>query len=244
MKGLHVLATVASQHRLSDIATATGLSPSTVHRILAELVDDGWVEQAPDRSYRPGLRVHGLVSLLHDDDEIVRLALPHLRALRDRTGFTVHMARHGPESLVYIAKIDGLGSYQMRSRVGDTIPLWSTSIGKAVLASMDQELAHEMVVHAHLERRTPSTIMSRRALLQQLDVIRERGWSYDDGENELHTRCVGVSVRDAAARVIGGISLSGLDHEMTSRTAARLAPLVVETRQRVERRLLRPNVSI
>jgi IclR family acetate operon transcriptional repressor len=237
MKGLHVLESVASHHRLSDIAATTGLSVSTVHRILTDLVENGWVEQDAGRQYRPGVRVHGLVSLLHNDEEIVRRALPHLRALRDRTGFTVHMARYGRENLVYIAKIDGLGSYQMRSRVGDAIPLWSTAIGKAVLAALDERSTRELVAGATLERRTPATITSRRELLEQVDVIRSRGWSTDDGENELHTRCVGVALRDASGRVIGGVSLSGLDHEMTLETAADLAPRVSETGRSIERQL-------
>lgn len=229
MKGLAVLEAVAVHHRVSDISTATGLSVSTVHRMLSDLAENGWVEQDEDRTYRPGMRMYGLVPLLQNDERLVDVAVPYLHALRDRVGFTVHMARYGQDGLVYIAKIDGPASYQMRSRVGDSIPLWSTAIGKAVLAAMDESSARSLVGTAALQRRTAKTIMSKRALWEQIEVIRKRGWSVDDEENELHIRCVGTVLRDGNGRVIGGVSCSGLDHEMTVERVQQVAPLVVET---------------
>ena len=239
MKGLKVLESVAAHDRISDIAADTGLSVSTVHRILSDLVEHSWVDQDHDRASSPGLRVHGLVSLLQNDERLVRLALPHLQALRDRIGFTVHMARFGQDRLAYVAKIDGPAAYQMRSRVGDTITLWSTAIGKAVLAALDEQSGHELVAGATLQRHTPKTIMSKRVLWDQIGLIRQRGWSVDDEENELHIRCVGIALRDADGRVIGGISSSGLDHEMTPETVERVAPFVVETGRRISS-LIRP----
>lgn len=237
MKGLAVLEAVAVHHRISDISAATGLSVSTVHRMLSDLAENGWVEQNEDRTYRPGMRVHGLVSLLQNDERVVDIALPYLHALRDRVGFTVHMARFGQDGLVYIAKIDGPASYQMRSRVGDAIPLWSTAIGKAVLAAMDESSSRSLVSTATLQRRTDKTIMSKRALWEQIEAIRLRGWSVDDEENELHIRCVGSVLRGGSGQVIGGVSCSGLDHEMTPERLKQVAPLVMDTVSHISEKL-------
>lgn len=237
MKGLAVLEAVAGSQRISDIAVATGLSVSTVHRMLSDLVENGWVEQNPDRSYRPGLRVHTLASLLQSDERLADVAIPYLHALRDRAGFTVHMARYGQGGLVYIAKIDGPASYQMRSRVGDAIPLWSTAIGKAVLAALDESSSRSLIATAALQRRTARTIMSKEALWEQIEVIRKRGWSVDDEENEPHIRCVGSVLRDGHGRTIGGVSCSGLDHEMTRERLQEVAPLVVDTVRQISEKL-------
>jgi IclR family acetate operon transcriptional repressor len=237
MKGLKVLEAVPANHRISDIATETGLSVSTVHRILSDLVEYGWVEQDQERAYRPGRRVQGLASLLHNDEQLVRTALPHLQALRDRVGFTVHMARFAHNELSYVAKIDGPAAYQMRSRIGDTIPLWSSAIGKAILAALDEQTSRDLLKGAQLQRRTRSTIMSKSSLWNQVELIRRRGWAVDDEENELHIRCVGVALQDASGRVIGGLSTSALDHEMTPATIDRVAPLVMETGARINKLL-------
>lgn len=233
MKGLKVLEAVSSHHRISDIASETGLSVSTVHRILSDLVEHRWVEQDQERAYRPGLRVQGLASVLQNNEQLVRMALPHLQALRDRVGFTVHMARFANDELRYVAKIDGPAAYQMRSRVGDRIPLWSSAIGKAILAALDEQRSRDLLKNAQLQRRTRSTIMSKSALWNQVELIRRRGWAVDDEENELHIRCVGVALRDGNGRAIAGLSTSGLDHEMTLGTVERIAPLVLETGERI-----------
>ncbi|MHA7155677.1 IclR family transcriptional regulator [Arthrobacter sp. TMN-50] len=237
MKGLAVLEAVAVHHRVSDISTATNLSVSTVHRMLSDLAENGWVEQNEDRTYCPGLRVHALLTLLHNDGQVVDVALPYLHALRDRVGFTIHMARFGQDGLVYIAKIDGPASYQMRSRVGDAIPLWSTAIGKAVLAALDESSTRNLISTAALQRRTDKTIMSKKALWEQIEVIRKRGWSVDDEENEMHIRCVGTVLHDGKDRLIGGLSCSGLDHEMTAERVQQIAPLIIETASLISKKL-------
>lgn len=237
MKGLKVLEAVSAHHRISDIASVTGLSVSTVHRILSDLIEHRWVEQDQERAYHPGRRVQGLVSLFHNDEQLVRTALPHLQALRDGVGFTVHMARFAHNELCYVAKIDGPGAYEMRSRVGDTIPLWSSAIGKAILAALDDQTSRDLIKDAQLQRRTRFTIMSKSVLWKQVDLVRSRGWAVDEEENELHIRCVGVALRDANGRVIGGLSTSALDHEMTPATIERIAPLVVETGARINKLL-------
>jgi IclR family acetate operon transcriptional repressor len=239
MKGLVVLEAVADHHRVSDIASATGLSVSTVHRMLSDLTENGWIEQHEDRTYQPGPRVQNLVSLLQKDERLVDVAIPYLHALRERVRFTVHMARYGQDGLVYIAKIDGPASYQMRSRVGDSIPLWSTAIGKAVLAAMDENSSRSLIATATLQRRTPKSIMSKKSLWEQIETIRSRGWSVDDEENEPHIRCVGTVLRDGNGRVVGGISCSGLDHEMTPERVVQVAPLVLDAAIKIQDSLAR-----
>lgn len=234
IKGLHVLESVGQHERLSDIAARAGLSPSTVHRILADLVEHGWVNQDSDRAYRPGVRVHGLVSLLRQDELLVRLAQPRLEELRDRTGFTVHLAGYQGNGLVYIAKLDGLAAYQMRSAVGNPAPLWSTAVGKAVLSRLDSATVKDLLSRAELVPRSEATIVSKPELLSEIHRVAERGWAMDDGENEPQTRCVGVAVQDASGRPIAGLSISGLSHDMTFDTATAYAPVVVETGQTIE----------
>jgi len=56
--------------------------------------------------------------------------------------------------------------------------------------------------------------MTPDAVLEQLPSIRERGYAVDDQENEPHVRCIGAPVLDAAARVIGAVSVSGPDFRL------------------------------
>ena len=77
-KGLAVLEAVLTNERLSDVSKATGLSNSTVHRVLGDLVTSGWVHQDDSRRYHPGRRMHALAVLMNDDGEISWQARPIL----------------------------------------------------------------------------------------------------------------------------------------------------------------------
>lgn len=229
IKGLRVLEVVATHERLSDIARAAGLSNSTVHRILADLVAHGWVHQDADRRYHPGPRPGGLANLLEKEDEYLEHVIPHLLALRNETGQTVHFAVRREQQLSYTVKLDGFGAHRMRSYVGMKLPLHCTAIGKAVLATMSETEVVKVLARTPVRRLTPRTVVTRPQLFDQLSVICRRGWALDDGENEEDTRCVGVAVSQGESGVIGGLSMSGLDHEFDARELETFAPAVVET---------------
>jgi len=227
LKGLSVLEAVISNERLSDLSRATGLSNSTVHRILADLAEGGWAYQDEDRHYHPGPKMHAIASLLRDDAEIVAQARPHLERLRQQTGMTVHFGIIHADEVVYAAKLDGHGSYRMVSRIGGSVPMHSTSIGKAVLAELADEQVRAIIARTGLRQVNPRTHRTLGSLLADLEATRKRGWALDDGENEEVLRCVGAAIVDASGRAIGGVSVSALEFEMPDSRLAGLAVNVI-----------------
>lgn len=213
-KGLAVLQAVLSNDRLSDLAKATGLSNSTVHRILSELVANGWVYQDEAKRYRPGRGMLALAGLLSDDAEINRQARPHLEALREATGATVHFGLVKDDAVMYAAKLDGRGAYRMVSRVGGLVPLHSTSIGKSVLAARPDPEVAGIMQRTGMRGVTQATHTTVGSLLEDLRATRQRGWALDNGENEPNLRCVGAAVFDSSGRAIGGVSVSAMEFEL------------------------------
>lgn len=214
IKGLSVLEAVIAHERLSDLSRTTGLSNSTVHRILSDLKDGSWIYQDAERRYHPGPKLHAIASRLGDESEIVAQATPHLERLRQQTGMTVHMGLIHADAVVYAAKLDGHGSYRMVSRVGANVPIHSTSIGKSVLAMLPDDQIRAIVQRTGLRPKTPRTHVGLTSLLTDLHTTRERGWALDDGENENMLRCVGAPIIDASGRAIGGVSVSAFEFEM------------------------------
>lgn len=232
-KTVAVLEALIECRRLSAIARETGLPISTTHRVLQELVSLGWVGEDEDRDYLPGPRLLALAGRASDDSDIARTGRPALRRLCERTGYTVHFAvRHGDEA-VYVDKLDGRRAYRMRSRVGLSLPLHSTAIGKAVLAYLPDEDVRAIAGRTGLPRRTPNTITEVSALLRHLDQVRRERFACDDEENELHTRCVGAVVVDHRDVPVGAVSLSSLAFDLDRRQVRRFAPLVIRTAEEV-----------
>ncbi|GII20953.1 IclR family transcriptional regulator [Planosporangium mesophilum] len=232
-KVVAVAEALTEHRRLSRVAQVTGLPISTVHRILRELVSQGWVREGEERDYMLGPGLLRLAGCAADDSDLARAARPALRALGERSGFTIHFgARQGDEA-VYVDKFEGRGAYGMRSRVGATLPLHSTAIGKAILAALPVDEVRRIAARTGLPRRMPRTLATTEALLANLATVRARGWALDDEENTARVRCVGAVVVDHRGEPIGAVSVSGLSVDLGRVQVARLAPMVVHTAREV-----------
>lgn len=222
-----VVEALASEQRIAEIVRVTGLPASTVHRILRELVQLGWARDDGDHGYLLGARLLSLAGQASNRNTLSRIAHPILRELGYRTGHTVHFALLSGDEAVYIDKIDGRGSYHMRSRIGLAIPLHCTAIGKAILATMSGDELRATLNRTGTTARTDRTIRDRDVFVQHLADVRSQGYAVDDEENEAHTRCIGTAVFDHRGLPLGGLSLSALAFDLDLDRLRRLAPLVV-----------------
>ncbi len=232
-KTVAVVETLAQAGRLSDIARQTRLPVSTVHRILQELVLVGWAREAENRTYSLGARLLSLPARSTGSRDLARLTRPVLHELAALTGRTIHFAMRDGDQLVYVDKIEGRGAYAMKSRIGASIPLHTTAIGKSVLAQLDDLEVRQIAARTGLPVQTPRTLTDVSALISHLNTVRARGFAVDDEEQETHTRCVGAAVVDHLGEPVGGLSVSSLVFELNSAQMLDVAPLVVAAAARV-----------
>jgi DNA-binding IclR family transcriptional regulator len=216
-KVLSVLEALADQERITDLAETTGLPKSTVHRILQSLVAFGFATSDGSGCYLPGPRVLTLAGKVMHRLDPARLANPALQALRDRTGHTVHLALRNGDEAVYIEKLAGRKPYEIPSRIGQSLLLHSTAIGKAILASLSDEEVAAICRRTGMPRRTTQTITSPADLLTHLTEVRRRGYAVDDEEDVEGMRCLGAAVTGNNGQVIGAVSISTLVHELPLR---------------------------
>lgn len=97
---------------------------------------------------------------------------------------------------------------RMYSRIGRRNPLYSTAIGKVLLAWRDREEVKQILDGVEYKRSTERTITTTEALLPLLDKVREQGYGEDNEEQEEGLRCIGVPVFDRFGVVIAGLSIS------------------------------------
>jgi IclR family acetate operon transcriptional repressor len=225
-KVLAVLQSLADNERIADISGATGLPKSTVHRILQSLVEHRFALNAGDGHYIGGPRILTLAGRLMGRFDPAQHADGTLRRLREDTGYTVHFGLLAGDDVVYAAKVEGKKPYRMPSRVGMSVRLHTTAIGKAMLATMTDQAVSTIMDRTGMEARTPGTITSVPALLEHLTAIRARGYSLDEEENEPGIRCIGAAVYDHTGRATGAVSISTLALEPWDRPLPDLADRV------------------
>lgn len=233
-KVLRVLDGLADHSRLSDLSRDAELPKSTVHRILQTLVAEGFAtydERAG--GYTPGARLLGLAGRTLGRLDVASGAEPVLRSLQRRTGATVHLAVLSGDEAVYVQKLEGSKPYRMVSRVGMSIPLHCTGIGKAILAGLPDAEVTLLLARTGMPARTPSTITEVDRMLEDLAGVRQRGWSRDDQENEAGIVCAGAGVRDHTGATIGAVSVSQLATDPERVELDELGPWVAVTAREV-----------
>ncbi|MFY1673833.1 IclR family transcriptional regulator [Plantactinospora sp. WMMB334] len=236
-KTFAVLEALVEQSRLTDIAAAAKLPKATVHRILQVMVERGLARPGGNGDYFTGPRMLALAGRVMHRLDLPARVRPELEELQRRTGRTVHLALlHGDEA-VYVAKVEGGKPYQLASRVGMSLDLHSTSIGKAVLAAMDDDRVAALAGRTGLRRHTSETIVEVGPLLAELATVRARGWAEDHEENEPGVRAAGAAVYDHTGHVIGGVSAAALRYEAADQPAEEVGRQVVEAAGQVSRAL-------
>lgn len=212
-KTLVVLEALADHSRVADIATATGLPKPTVHRILQTLVQHGFARSDGKGSYVGGPRILSLAGRFLQRLDIAEQVRPILRDLQERTGWTVHLALLSGDEAVYVAKLEGASPYTLASRVGMSLRLHCTSIGKAILATMSDDDVLALLDRAGMPARTEHTLTDTAALLADLATVRTRGYAEDHEENEAGVCAVGAAVFDHTGDVFGAVSAAALVHQ-------------------------------
>ncbi|VFS55850.1 Transcriptional regulator kdgR [Kluyvera cryocrescens] len=131
-----------------------------------------------------------------------------MRELSRLTKETVHLGALDEDSIVYIHKIDSMYNLRMYSRVGRRNPLYSTAIGKVLLAWRDTDEVRQILEGVEYKCSTERTIANTDELITVLEQVRKQGYGEDNEEQEEGLRCIGVPVFDRFGVVIAGLSIS------------------------------------
>jgi IclR family acetate operon transcriptional repressor len=239
-KALQVLRCLGDERRelaLSEICYRVDLPKTTVFRYLQTLCACGFVTHDPDTDlYRVGLRVWELGQSVHEPLRIREIALPAMRELRDRFNETVNLGVLDGLDVVYVEIIESRRSLRMQAQLGGRDPVYSTALGKAILA-----LKPEDDWPAHLPKdfapRTEYTVLSRTKLRQALVEVRECGFALDDEENEEGARCIAAPIVNHLGQVLAAVSLSAPASRISDRQLPKVAAAVKETAGVISQRL-------
>ena len=138
-RALAVAETVAaapSGATAAEVAARTGLPPSTVHRVLAQLLESGALAREPGgRRFAPGARLVGLAwSALRHDRGHARHAI--LARLVEEIGETCNLTLRDRERVVYLDRVEAHWPLRLHLQPGSQVPLHCTASGKVFLAAL------------------------------------------------------------------------------------------------------------
>ncbi len=237
-RGLDVLEVVAEGPiALADLAVRLGLTRSTTHRLASSLVDRRYLTFAPRAGYGLGPKLLELGFRVRDELDPPRIAAPHLQRLALLTEDTVHLGVLEAGRVLYLDKVSGKRRVNISSRIGESQPVTSTALGKAILLDEDEETWTRYFRAELGNQRTPKTLKELSVWLARMRTYARLGYAFDLEENEDQIRCIAAPIRDVAGKIVAAISVSSAAQYMGDERMQSLARNVVETARRISAEL-------
>ncbi|MBZ5545330.1 MAG: IclR family transcriptional regulator [Acidobacteriia bacterium] len=242
VKALRILECLAEDEQttftLTELSRRLHLHVSTVHRLMVNLLRQGFVELDPATGgYQLGFRVLRMGLRVLDRLDYRRVAHPLLRELNLQTQETVHLAILQGDRAISIEKFGSPQPVGLDPRLGGQMPLYCTGVGKVLLAFQRDEALAEMLRSLPLDRRTQHTITALPQLKKELSKIREQGYAFDQEEAVVGLRCVAAPLLDHLGRVVAAFSVAGPSTRLTDARIEELTGLVRETSREISHRL-------
>ena len=234
MSLLDVLAENHEPATLKALAQATGLHPSTAHRILAVMASSRLVERHESSTYALGIRLLELGNIVKSRISISGVARPFMQDLHCQIGEAINLGVRDQDEIVYIERTSsGRALVRVVYLVGGRAPLHITSLGKLFLAAESLDEVRAYAQRTGLPGKTPHSLTSIEALEQELELVRRDDLAYDNEEAELGLRCIASPIRNDEGQIVAGLSVSA----PTDRHQAHWAALIKSTAESISRAL-------
>ena len=172
---LQLLAELPDGETLSYLSRSSGTPKSSLLALLRALTRSGFLQQSRGR-YAIGPESQKLASAIVAKRRFPNIAIPVVDALANETGesaFLARLADDAPE-VVYVYRADSASALRFTVEVGSREPLYSTAVGRVLLAFQPASWRERYIRRIKLAPRTSKTIRSKERLRRLIAETRRR----------------------------------------------------------------------
>lgn len=193
---------------LTELSTGLGIPTSTAHVYLQTLEQEGFVIRN-ERRYYNGLQFLKYGGYARQQHEIYGASRQILRDLAAETGERAGLGVEENGKRVLLNHVDGTDAVSDNIPIGEFTEMHWTSLGKCVLAYLPRTRRKELIIERDLAKATANTITETDALRNELEEIRDHGYSIEDEERREGIRSVAVPILSPDEDILGAIGLTG-----------------------------------
>jgi IclR family acetate operon transcriptional repressor len=193
-KGLRILDEIIEAPaplKLADIVRRFNMDRASAFRFLQTLEHRGFLRKdATTKEYDVGGRIYYWASRLREKTRLIDSFHEQLQRLASITQQTTHLGLFVNDRVLLadFALSDSIIS--IRHCIGVLEPLYSSAVGKAVLAFLPVERREALINNIEFVRLTGNTIMNADALRIDLAITRDRGYAIDANETHEGLTCI------------------------------------------------------
>jgi DNA-binding IclR family transcriptional regulator len=195
---------------ITEISRILNLPKGTVHGLVRTLLRAGFLQQDPEtRKYQLGLKLYEMGITLAVNLEINQKAVAPANKLAKSVNLVSRIAIWDGDSALITLNVDPRSNSLFVHQIGPRIPAYCSSVGKAILAFLNNEELNAYLSRTELIPYTPRTITQKERLLMELEETRQRGYSIDQEETTPGLACIGAPIFGKDGHLEASISLSG-----------------------------------
>lgn len=229
---------------LGDIAKQVGLAPSTAHRLLSTLQQEGFAEHDGENGdWRIGVTAFTVGNAYLAGRSIAAHSRAVARQLMETTGETVNLGVLQDGAGVIILQTECRELMRMVVPLGSRVPLHASGIGKALLSTLTPADV-DTILHTHgLSRFTEFTLDKPAELHAALTETRKRGFTIDNEEHAVGLRCVAAPVFNQHGDAEAALSVSGPKSRISTARLPELGAQVRDAAREISARIGAPLVT-
>jgi IclR family pca regulon transcriptional regulator len=195
---------------ITDLSRKTGLSKSTVFRLVHTLSLMGYIIPViEENKYTLGPKVLGLGFAVLSSLELREVAQPYLLELSRQTKETVNLAVLDGWKLIYIERIKTQQILNINLHVGSRLELYNTSMGRVLAAYQAEDWISDYLKYIRkLPQARDYWKAHAKKLLKILENVREKGFAINNEEFTLGLRSVASPVRDREGKIVGAVNIA------------------------------------
>ena len=197
---------------LTQIADDLELTPGTVHTYLSTLRTAGFVQQTRER-YNLGLAFVPYSRRIKSQTPLYKAGKNETDRLAHKYDAVSHLTTELDGQIVTLHEISGEDAVGKKLHTQKQEQPWfrihCTAAGKAILAYLPEEQVSSILTRRDLPAYTSHTITDPDELLEELQEIRERGYSVNDQESMHGNRGFAAPILLDSGTLVGAISISG-----------------------------------
>jgi IclR family KDG regulon transcriptional repressor len=221
-----------------EISRKTGLSHSTVGRLMSNMKDLGMLNQDPETlAYMMGAKMLAWAGIYTVTSDIRSISLPIMVRLQEKSRETISLYVLEGNERVCVERLESPEAVRIVARIGRRIPLYAGSAGKVFLAFLSEQRREEILRGTELIPLTRRTITDMDELHSDLNRIRKRGYAVSKGEWILEAAGVAAPIFDQSGRINAALTISGPAQRFTEEKFNETIPLVKTGAEEISREL-------
>ncbi|MDZ7762502.1 MAG: IclR family transcriptional regulator C-terminal domain-containing protein [Desulfovermiculus sp.] len=237
-KGIQVLKVISQSSKpigITEIARKLNTNNATVSRICYTLSYLGYITKDIQKRWRltPKVLVFGYAAI--NSQGWLQTAQHYLEELSERTGETTNLSVMEGGDIIYVCRVDTRRILPYDIRLGTTLPVHCTSMGKVLLAFRPEEKIQDVVGAIDFVALTHNTITSKDAYLKELETVRTKGYAVNDEELSVGLRSVAAPVLDSQGWSMAALNIAVSTTRMSrDQLESEMVPLLLNTAKDIE----------